>query len=166
MVAEWPAEPGWRVRTGVGLVIHAPLSDERRALVERESAKEAAAEKLAAELRSDRELERAPELRRQGYEFHSVADTLARASFGQDRADAAEAKRVKAGAEAQGLPEPRFDRWESKANVAAAEAAREVTPATKADARELQSQVAGHKASLHDLREAVAGQLAEVWRKW
>jgi hypothetical protein len=31
-----PDEVGWRVRTGAGLVIHAPLSAARRAVVERE----------------------------------------------------------------------------------------------------------------------------------
>ena len=145
-------EPGWRIRVGVGLLSAAPLNPALQEAHRREDEREAQRAQLEKEMQADRDLERAAELRRQGHELHSVADTLARAAFGQDRQDAVEAKRVKAGAEAQGLPEPRFDKWESKANVAAAEARRETTAATQADLRELQAEVTGLKSALHAVK--------------
>jgi hypothetical protein len=51
-----------------------------------------------------------------------------------------------------GKPPPRFDRWQAKKNVAAYEAERETTPATKADLRELQGEVTGLKSALHALK--------------
>jgi hypothetical protein len=152
MVAEWPAEPGWRVRTGVGLVIHAPLSDERQAIIAREAEKERKALELEEQARRDAALERRWDLQRQGVVAHSVSDVLASASFGMDRADKAEERREREAAEVLGKPaKPWFDKWESKANVAAAEAAREVTPASKADLRQLESAITSLKAKLHAL---------------
>jgi hypothetical protein len=50
-----------------------------------------------------------------------------------DRADRVEARREGEAAEILGKPEPRVTPWSTKANVAAYEAEREATPATKAD---------------------------------
>jgi hypothetical protein len=86
-------------------------------------------------------LKRAAELRRQGHELHSVADTLNRASFGQDRADAAERRREKAAAEELGQPEPRLNRWELKREQQQREAAAIITPASKADVSKLSQSI-------------------------
>jgi hypothetical protein len=58
-------EPGWRVQVGVGLVAHAPLSDERRALIAREAEKERKAAEFEEEQRRPAALERRWELERQ-----------------------------------------------------------------------------------------------------
>jgi hypothetical protein len=145
--------PTWRIRAGAGLPIHSPLNPALREAHRREDERAAQRAQLEAELRQDRDLERAAELRRQGHELHSVADTLAKASFGADRQDAVERRREREAAEVLGKPaESRFDKWESKANVAAAEARRETTAATQADLRELQSEVTGLKSALHAVK--------------
>ena len=106
MVAEWPAEPGWRVRIGVSLLSDAPLNPALREAHRKEDEREVQRAQLEAELRADRDLERAAELHRQGHELHSVADTLARAAFGQDRQDAVERRREREAAEELGKPIP------------------------------------------------------------
>ena len=158
--------PSWRIRVGGGLLSAAPLNDELREAHRKEDERERQQAEFAAQLRADAEIERNAELQRQGHRPRTQEEFLAQVGHAQDRQDAIEAKRLKAGAEAQGQPEPRLNRWEVKANVAAYEAKRETTAATKADARELQNQVTGLKGALHDLREAVAGQYAELRRKW
>lgn len=106
MVAEWPAEPGWRVRIGVSLLSDAPLNPALREAHRKEDEREVQRAQLEAELRADRDLERAAELHRQGHELHTVADTLARAAFGQDRQDAVERRREREAAEELGKPIP------------------------------------------------------------
>jgi hypothetical protein len=86
---------------------------------------------------------------------------LARASFGQDRQDAVERRREREAAELLGKPEPRLNRFEVKANVAAYEAEREVTAATQSELRELQGQVTGLKAAIHGLKHGRRRRSAE-----
>jgi hypothetical protein len=90
-------------------------------------------------------------LERQGITAHSHEDVLARMSYGADRADRIEQRREKEAAEILGKPEPRINRWESKANVAAAEVERQNTPATKADVRELRGYITQLKSKIHAL---------------
>jgi hypothetical protein len=147
-----PDEPGWRVRIGVGLLVHTPMSEERREAIRREEEREAQAAELEAQARREAAYEKRWQLERQGVVPVSVADRLAMASFGMDRADKAEERREREAAEMLGKrAEPRFDKWESKKNVAAAEAEREVTPATKADVRELRGYITQLKSKIHAL---------------
>lgn len=139
-VTEPDEGPGWRVRMGVGLLADAPLNPALREAHRREDEREAQRAQLEAELQVDRDLERAAELRRQGHEFHSVADTLARASFGQDRTDAVERRREKEAAELLGQPEPRLNRWELKREQQR-EAEAVITPASKADVSKLSQSI-------------------------
>jgi hypothetical protein len=78
-------EPGWRVRMGAGLLVHTPMSPERRALFDKEAEREAKALEFEGQARRDAALERRWELERQGVVPHSHADVLARLSYGADR---------------------------------------------------------------------------------
>jgi hypothetical protein len=114
--AVWPdPDPGWRVRVGCSLVEFAPMSAERRELIRQESEREAQAAELDAQQAREAAYEKRWELERHGVVPVSVADRLALASFGMDRADKAEERREREAAEILGKPaEPRFDKWESK----------------------------------------------------
>ena len=140
--AVWPdPDPGWRVRIGVGLLAHTPMSPERKAQFDKEAEREAKALELEEQARRDAALERRWDLQRQGVEPHSVADVLARASFGQDRQDAAERRREKEAAELLGQPEPRLNRWELKREQQQREAEAIITPASKADVSKLSQSI-------------------------
>jgi hypothetical protein len=84
---------------GFGRVEFAPMSDERRAIIARETEKERKAAELEEQARRDAALERRWKLERQGVVPHSVADVLARAPYGMDRADKAEERREREAAE-------------------------------------------------------------------
>ena len=142
-----PDEGKWRIRAGVGLVIHAPLSAERRAIVEAESQREAEQERraaeLAAELRADAEIERAAEWQRLGHRPRTQQEFLADVSFAQDRADAAESRREREAAELAAQPPPhRPTIWEQKLERQQAHAHAIVEPASKGDVRKLSQSIA------------------------
>ena len=140
--AVWPdPDPGWRVRVGCWLLEFTPMSDERRAAFDREAERERAQAELEAQQRREAAVERRWHLQRQGVEPHSVADVLARASFGQDRQDAAERRREKEAAELLGQPEPRLNRWELKREQQQREAEAIITPASKADVSKLSQSI-------------------------
>lgn len=166
MTAPDDGEDVWRIRAGCGLLAHAPMSPERRALFDKEEEREARAAELEEQQRREAAVERRWELERQGVVPHTIDDVFKNQARGERRADNIEAKREAAAAEILGKPEPRLNRWEVKASVAATAAEREATPASQADARELQSQVTKLKGALSDLREAAAIQFAELRRKW
>ena len=129
-------ESTWRIRSGVGLLSAAPMSPERRALFDKEAERERKAAELEAEQRREAAAEHRGDLLMRGVEPHSVQEVLERASFGQDRADAVEARREREAAERFGKPTPH----QTHALLAAAKAERkereaeaESTPASKAD---------------------------------
>ena len=133
--AVWPdPDPGWRVRIGVGLLAHTPMSPERKAQFDKEAEREAKALELEEQARRDAALERRWDLQRQGVEPHSVADVLARASFGQDRQDAVEARREREAAELAGKPPQYLGLLrEAKQEREARQAAAEETPVSQAE---------------------------------
>jgi hypothetical protein len=165
-------DDGPRIRVGVGLVVHAPLGDALRATFAAEEDAIAEQLKADAETRKQLECERDKEREFFGVQKRSVADVLIEAAVGPQAAnvragslslqealdiadrreqhrDEAEELRI---AEALGKPPPRFSRLQARKNVAAYEAERETTPATKADLRELQGEVTGLKSALHALK--------------
>ena len=153
-------EPGWRVRMGAGLLIHAPgLSAERLAAELQEQEREAQAAEDEAQVRRAAAYEQRWMLKRQGVEEHAHADVLGMVSRGQDRGDRIEARKEREGREAQGLPEPRLNRWESEANVKAYAAEREATAASQADLRKVklatEAELSGVQSTLSALKVAV-----------
>ena len=133
--AVWPdPDPGWRVRVGCSLLEFTPMSDERRAAFDREAERERAQAELEAQQRREAAVERRWHLQRQGVEPHSVADVLARASFGQDRQDAVEARREREAAELAGKPPQYLGLLrEAKQEREARQAAAEETPVSQAE---------------------------------
>jgi hypothetical protein len=107
-VPTWPEDPGWRVRAGAGLLIHSPMSDERREAQRREDEREAQQAEFEAELAKQAALERRWELQRQGVQPRTVAEVLAAAGAAADRADRREERLVAAGLEEQGKPKPKL----------------------------------------------------------
>jgi hypothetical protein len=144
-------EPGWRVRMGAGLLVHTPMSPERRALFDKEAEREAKALEFEGQARRDAALERRWELERQGVVPHSHADVLARLSYGADRTDKIEERRAREAGEILGQPEPRTTRWELKREQQAAAAKALIEPASKADVGKLSATVSQLKAKLHSL---------------
>ncbi len=150
-----PDEVGWRVQIGTGLVVHTPMSDERRELFRREEEREAKAAELEAEQRREAAFERRWELQRQGVEPHSVQDVLARASFGQDRQDAVERRREREAAEELGKPIPahlKLDKYQMKRDGEEREKAKETTPATQADVSKLAGKVGSLTSAVNLLK--------------
>ena len=152
MTAIWPEDPGWRIRAGAGLVIHCPMSDERREAVRRESEKEARAAELEAEQRHEAGIERRRDLERHGVVPVSVADRLQLASYGMDRADRVEQRREKEAAEILGQPEPRRTRWEIKQDQQAAAEKAAATPASQADLTKLAGRITSLTKSINVLK--------------
>jgi hypothetical protein len=143
--------PVWRIRTGGGLLAAQPLSDALRLAHEHEDEKERAQLERDRELRAQLAAERRAELLMQGHTPKTPQELFQQVSFAQDRQDAIERRRLEKAEAELGKREPRITRWESKANVEAAAAEREVTPATKADVRELRGYITQLKAKLHAL---------------
>jgi hypothetical protein len=138
---------------GFGLLEHAPMSDERRQAFDREEERERKAAEVEEQARRDAAIERRWELQRQGYEPQTVGDVLARASFGQDRADAAEAKRVKAGDELRGAErEPRLDKYGMLKDAREREAAKETTAASQADLAKVAGKVGSLQSAVNLLK--------------
>jgi hypothetical protein len=168
MVAEqdqasvWPEDVGWRVRSGAGLLIHTPMSPERRAAFDREEERERKAVELEEETRRTAALEHRWELERRGVVPHTVGDVLQSAAFGMDRTDRIEARKEREGREAQGLPEPRLNRWEVEASVAAAEAEREVTAATQAELRKVKQATESGLSEVRGTLEALKDTVVDI----
>jgi hypothetical protein len=132
----WPPEPGWRVRSGAGLLLHAPLSDERRAAFDREAEKERLQAERDAEMRSTAAAERLGELRMAGRVPRTPQELFADQAFAEARQDAVEAKRAEANADFYGKPRP--STWQKELAAATAErkqreAELEATPASKGE---------------------------------
>ena len=151
-----PEEVGWRVRSGGGLLIHAPMSDERRAIIDREAEKERKAAEFEEEQRRQAALERRWELERQGVVPHTVQDVLARLSYAADRTDRIEARKEREAAEQLGLPEPRLNRWETKQKQQAAAAKALIEPASKADVSKLSAAISQIKSKLSGRSESIS----------
>jgi hypothetical protein len=135
-------EPGPRIRVGVGLVIHTPMSDERRALFDKEDEKERLQLEREAEQRRAYAAERVADLAFRGVAPTSVDERLQSASFGMDRADAVEARREREAAETLGRPKPTVHKLlaDTKAEREARQAVEETTPVSKAElGRKLQA---------------------------
>ena len=147
-----PDEVGWRIRSGVGLLLFAPLSDARRDLIERETEKERLQAEREAELRADAVAERLGDLRRKGYEPKTQQEFLEQVSRAQDRADAVEARREREAAEMAGQPPPhRPTIWEQKLERQQAHAHAIVEPASKQDVSKLSSSIASLAAKVVSL---------------
>jgi hypothetical protein len=129
-------EGAWRVRVGVGLLQHTPMSPERRALFDKEAEREAKAIADEAEARRQAALERRQELEFRGVASpRSHAEVLQAASFGMDRADAQERRREREAAEILGRPKPTVNKLlhDAKAEREARQAVEETTPVSKAE---------------------------------
>jgi hypothetical protein len=136
MVAEPDEGPGWRVRVGVSLLQFTPMSPERRALFDKEEERERRALEDEAGQRRAAALERRQEMEFRGTASpRSHAEVLQAASFGMDRADAAERRREEQAAELLGKPRPTYVALlrEAKEARKEREAAAEVEPASKAE---------------------------------
>lgn len=158
--AVWPdPDPGWRVRVGAGLLVHTPMSPERRAAFDKEAEREAKAAEFEVEQRRQAVFERRWELERQGVVPHSHEDVLARVSYGLDRADKIEARREREAAEILGRPEPRVSRWELKREEQQQKAEALITPATKADVSKLSQSIASLASKVGSLGRRRAEQL-------
>jgi hypothetical protein len=144
-------QPTWRIRSGVGLLADAPMSEERRAAFRKEEERERKALELEAEQRQQAAIERDWELTRQGFVPRTVSDVIAAAAAAQDRRDRRDAKRDADAAEVMGRPVPGLNRWEMKAAQAEREAAKETTPATQAELGRLEQAVTQLKSKLHSL---------------
>jgi hypothetical protein len=85
-----------------------------------------------------------------GHVPHTIADVLERASFGMDRADAAERRREREAAEELGKPEPRKRPpvWEIAAKQREL-ADHEQSPATLAQVHELQGRLSSLLAKIY-----------------
>ena len=150
-------EDVWRIRAGCGLLAHAPMSPERRALFDKEEERE------PGPRNSKSSSARRPRLSAGGVRAARCRtahddDVFENQAVGSAVRTTSRLNVEAAAAEILGKPEPRLNRWEVKASVAATAAEREATPASQADARELQSQVTKLKGALSDLREAAAIQ--------
>jgi hypothetical protein len=139
----------WRVRMGVALVMHTPMSDERREAFLREEERERIAVEFEEQQRQEAAAERRWMLAQQGVQPLTHSEFLARASFAQDREDAAERRREREAAELLGKPEPRLDRWELKREQQPREAEALTTPATQAEVSKLSQAVTQLKSNLH-----------------
>jgi len=134
---------------GCGLVADIPLSDERREIIARETAREEQAEHrraaFAAEQANDARIELAAELRRQGREAHTVLDVLQAAAVAADRQDRVDARLEREAAELLGGPPPRPTPRALLAKAAAEREARkaeeEATPATVAEVGKVKKQL-------------------------
>jgi hypothetical protein len=147
----WPAEPGWRIRAGVGLVANMPMSDERRAVIAREEAKEAQAAKLAEEQRQTAVVEHRGELLMRGITPTSVEERLAAVAQAQDRQDRRDEKADEAYREKFGYGRPR--QWVSQ--LAAVKAEREQREAEQATTAATVAELGKVKASLERLKHGV-----------
>jgi hypothetical protein len=128
----------WRIRSGAGLLVHCPMSPERRAAFDREAEKERLQAERDAELRQQAAVEHRGELLMQGVTPTSVAERLAAVAAAADRQD----RRDKAAEEryqeqfGQGRPgrTPVFALLaEAKAKREAIEAEAESTPVSEAE---------------------------------
>jgi hypothetical protein len=164
----WPdPDPGWRVRIGGGLLVHAPVSDELREQNAREDEREQEradkARKLRDELTAEAAAERGWEMARQGYTPRSPGELLAVIAADDARREAIRQRRAAQGLHVvdedafgvrqtqQQQPERpwRPTPWELKANQAAREAAKQTTPATQAELGKVEQAVTHVKALLH-----------------
>jgi hypothetical protein len=138
---------------GCSLLQFTPMSDERRQAFDREAEKERLQAEAEAEARESARAEHLGELRMRGVVPTSVEERLQIASFGQDREDAAEARRVKAGDEQRGNERaPRLNRleMEREQREAAAKAAR--TPASQSDLSKLAGKLGSLTSSVNLLK--------------
>jgi hypothetical protein len=145
-------DPGWRVRFGVGLLADAPMGEAQRATIQREEERERKAAELEEQQRQEAAVERRWMLAQQGVTPMTHAEILARASFAQDREDAAERRREREAAEELGKPIPEhlvLNKYQMKREQAAREAAKETTPATVAEVGAVQQQVQKLKSAIH-----------------
>ena len=130
------------IRAGVGLLLlHTPMSPERREAFQREEEREQRQAELEAEQRRADALDRREGLLFQGETQHTHAEVLARLSSGADHEDRIEARREKDGAEARGEHEPRRTIWEMKADQAAAREHAASTAASQADLTKLAGKI-------------------------
>jgi hypothetical protein len=134
-VAEPDEGPGWRVRSGGGLLYYQPISPELAEAHRKEDQKERLQAERDAELRRQMAEERRAELRFAGQQERTQQELLAQVSWAQDRQDQRDQKADEAYREKYGLGRPR--QWaallrEAKAEREAEAAAAEVTPASEA----------------------------------
>jgi hypothetical protein len=150
----------WRVRMGFGLVQYAPLSDERAAIIARETEKERRAEEFEAEQRRQAALERRQEMLMRGAVQHSVGEVLQSVAVGMDRQDRRDAAAEARAAELSGKPRPTVAALlrDAKAERLEREAAAEATPATKADVGKLAQLVADRVQQLKTGVLAITGK--------
>jgi hypothetical protein len=152
-VTEPDEGPGWRIRVGTGLVMHTPMSDERRAIIDREAEKERKAAEFEEEQRRQAALERRWELERQGVVPHTVADVLARLSYGADRTDKIEERRAREAADQMPPPlEGRLNRWELQAEHREAAAKAEREPASQSDLAKVAGKITSVANSINVLK--------------
>ena len=134
--AVWPdPDPGWRVRTGAGLLAHTPMSDERREAFRREEERERLQAERDAEMREQARVERVGELLMQGHTPKTQAELFQQVSFAQDRQDAVDRHREEQAAELAGKPRPTYVALLREARVEreTRQAAAEETPVSQAE---------------------------------
>jgi hypothetical protein len=140
----WPAEPGWRVRMGAGLLVHAPLGDALREAHRKDDEREALRAERDAEMRSTAAAERLGELRMAGRVPRTPQELLADQAFAEARQDAVEARREEANADFYGKPRPSTWRRELAAAAAEREAQKAVeaeTPVSVAEIKTLKEKI-------------------------
>jgi NADPH-dependent glutamate synthase beta subunit-like oxidoreductase len=131
----WPEDQGWRIRAGVGLLAHTPMSPERRALFDKETEKERQAAELEQQQARERAVERRWELERQGITAHSIGEVLTNAAVALDRQDRRDAAAENRAAEELGKPRPTVNKLlaDAKAEREARNAVWESTPVSIAE---------------------------------
>jgi len=173
----WPEDPGWRVRSGAGLVsqmagqglFSAEEEERQRRAAEREAEADAGAQQLRDEQAAEAAAERAFEMARQGYTPRTPGEFLAAIAAEDARREAVRQRRIEKGlpvADGGYQPDPVFEqerprrptKWEVEARVAASKAEREATPATQADLRRLEGEVAHAKALAHAAKTGNSSQ--------
>jgi len=175
--AVWPdPDPGWRVRIGAGLVsemaeqglLSAEQAERQRRADEREAEADARAQQMRDEQAADDAAGRAFELARQGHVARTPGEFLAAIAADDARREKIRQKRIEKGLPVSddGYSGPVFEterphrptKWEVEARVAAAKAEREQTPASQADIRKLQGEIAQAKALAHAAKTGNSSQ--------
>ena len=135
-MADEPDEgPGWRVRVGCSLLQFTPMSDERRALFDKEAERERKAAEFEAEQRRQAAFERRQELLMRGQVPRSHGEVLQQVAVGMDRQDRRDAAAEARAAEQAGKPRPTYVALLREARVEreARQAAAEETPVSQAE---------------------------------
>jgi hypothetical protein len=156
-----PTESTWRIRSGCGLVLHAPLSDELRTAHQKEDQREREQAERDAELRAQQAAERLGELKMKGVQPRSRSELFAQISTAMDRQDRRDAASDERYREKYGTPRPGQTAamlQAAKEERQAREAVEAATPASFAKVKALEGQLDGQLTSLKRWLHAVTGE--------